>query len=32
MANSTGKVMYQQQKRYNMAMGRFSDFTLGMAL
>ena len=25
------KVMYQQQKRYNTAMYRFSDFTLGMA-
>jgi len=24
-------VMYQQQKRYNMAMDRFSDFKLGMA-
>jgi len=23
--------MYQQQKRYNMAMDRFSDFKLGMA-
>jgi len=24
--------MYQQQKRYNTAMDRFSDFKLGMAL
>jgi len=23
--------MYQQQKRYNTAMARFSDFKLGMA-
>ena len=26
------KVMYQQQKRYNTAMDRFSDIKLGMAL
>jgi len=25
------KVMYQQQKSYNTAMDRFSDFKLGMA-
>jgi len=29
---SQHKVMYQQQKRYNIAMDRFSDFKLGMAL
>jgi len=28
---SQRKVMYQQQKRYNTAMDRFSDFKLGMA-
>ena len=29
---SQRKVMYQQQKRHNTAMDRFSDFKLGMAL
>ena len=28
---SQRKVMYQQQKRYNTAIDRFSDFKLGMA-
>jgi len=31
MSRSQRKVMYQQQKRYNTAMYRFSDFKLGMA-
>jgi len=30
-SRSQRKVMYQQQKRYNTAMDRFSDFKLGMA-
>jgi len=30
-SKSQRKVMYQQQKRYNTAMDRFSDFKLGMA-
>ena len=30
-SRSQCKVMYQQQKRYNTAMDRFSDFKLGMA-
>jgi len=30
-SRSQRKVMYQQQKHYNMAMDRFSDFRLGMA-
>ena len=30
-SSSKRKVMYQQQKRYNTAMNRFSDFKLGMA-
>jgi len=29
-SRSQRKVMYQQQKRYNMAMDRFGDFKLGM--
>jgi len=31
-SRSQRKVMYQQQKRYNTAMDRFSDVKLGMAL
>jgi len=30
-SRSQRKVMYQQQKHYNTAMDRFSDFKLGMA-
>jgi len=30
-SKSRRKAMYQQQKRYNAAMDRFSDFKLGMA-
>jgi len=30
-SRSQRKVMYQQQKRYNTAMDKFSDFQLGMA-
>jgi len=30
-SRSQRKVMYQQQKRYNTAMNRFSDVKLGMA-
>jgi len=30
-SRSQRKVMYQQQKRYNTAMDRFSDVRLGMA-
>jgi len=30
-SRSHRKVMYQQQKHYNTAMDRFSDFKLGMA-
>jgi len=30
-SRSQRKVMYQQQKRYNTALDRFSDFKLGMA-
>jgi len=30
-SRSPRKVMYQQQKRYNMEVDSFSDFKLGMA-
>ena len=30
-SRSQRKIMYQQQKRYNIAVDRFGDFKLGMA-